>query len=187
MVRELMRAALSVLVLSVLCGLAYPLVITGLSRLCFPEKAGGSLITYDGRVTGSALLGQRFETRRYFHGRPSATNYDGSNSGGTNFGPSNGKFVEEVAARVAKTRGENRLGPKGPVPSDLVLSSGSGLDPDISLDAAMVQVARVARERRLPEGDLGRLVQTSAEGSSWGGPARVNVLKLNLALEGLGH
>ena len=185
--RELTRAALILVVLSVLCGLAYPFAITGLSRLCFPEKAGGSLIIYDGRVTGSALLGQRFETGRYFHGRPSATNYDGSNSGGTNFGPTNRKLVEEVAGRVEKTRREERLGPKAPVPSDLVLSSGSGLDPDISLDAAMVQVARVARERRLPEGDLGRMVQASAEGSYWGGPARVNVLKLNLALERMGH
>lgn len=185
--RELIRAVLVLVVLSVLCGLAYPFVITGLSRLCFPEKAGGSLITYDGRVTGSALLGQRFEDGRYFHGRPSANNYDGSNSGGTNFGPTNGKFVEEVARRVEKTRGENRLGPKAPVPSDLVLSSGSGLDPEISLDAAMVQVARVARERRLPEGDLARLVQTSADSSSWGGPERVNVLKLNLALEKMGR
>ena len=185
--REITRAILIFVVFSILCGLAYPFAITGLSRLFFAHEAGGSLVTREGSVAGSALIGQRFETGRYFRGRPSAVNYDASNSGGTNFGPANRKFLEEVAERVAKTRGEYGLGPSDQVPSDFVLSSGSGLDPDVSLEAAMVQVGRVAKERKVPEAALARLVQASAESSFWGDPARVNVLRLNLALDAMGR
>jgi len=134
--KESVRALLIFLVFSVAAGIAYPLGITGLARLFFKEKATGSLVTDQGRAVGSALIGQKFTGARYFHGRPSANDYDAANSGGDNFGPANRKYLEEVAGRVKKTRSENGLGPDAPVPADLVLASASGLDPHISPEAA---------------------------------------------------
>ena len=135
--KQLMRAVLIFIVLSLMTGLAYPLVVTGLAELFFPWKASGSLITDHGRVVGSALIGQKFTKARYFHGRPSANSYDASNSGGTNFGPASAQFIQEVKARVEQTRIEDNLRPDAPIPADLVLASGSGLDPDISVEVGL--------------------------------------------------
>lgn len=123
------RALLALIVFSVLTGLAYPLVITGLARLLFPEKAGGSMVVAGDRIVGSALIGQKFTDPRYFHGRPSASDYDATNSGGTNLAPSNAKFIEEVGKRISLARRENGLSATAPIPADLVLASASGLDP----------------------------------------------------------
>jgi K+-transporting ATPase ATPase C chain len=183
--KESVRALLIFLVFSVAAGIAYPLGITGLARLFFKEKATGSLVTDQGRVVGSALIGQKFTGARYFHGRPSANDYDAANSGGDNFGPANRKYLEEVAGRVKKTRSENGLGPDAPVPADLVLASASGLDPHISPEAALVQAPRVAAARGLEPETLKGLVLSTAEGRyPWEQP-RINVLRLNLALDRL--
>jgi K+-transporting ATPase ATPase C chain len=182
--RELTRALLIFLVMSVLTGLAYPFLVTGLAGLLFPRKAAGSLIKEGGRVVGSALIGQNFTSARYFHGRPSAHDYDADNSGGTNFGPASAKFLEEVAGRVKKVCRENGGRPET-MPADLVLASASGLDPHISLEAALLQVSRVSGSRGIQESTLRGLVETMAEGRySWGQP-RINLLRLNLALDRL--
>jgi K+-transporting ATPase ATPase C chain len=183
--RELIRALLIFIVLSLLTGLAYPSVITGLSRLFFPGKAAGSLVTDRGRVVGSSLIGQRFTTARYFHGRPSAIDYDAGTSGGTNFGPASAKFLQEVMGRVEATRRENNLSPGAAIPADLVLASGSGLDPDISMEGALIQIPRVAKARAVSEGVLRNLVESMAEGQHAGGEARVNLLRLNMATDRL--
>jgi potassium-transporting ATPase KdpC subunit len=183
------RALLLFILFSVLTGLAYPFLITGLCQLIFPHKASGSLIVANGKVVGSALIGQEFSSAKYFKGRPSALEkpYDAGNSGGSNFGPSNAKFLEEVSKRIEQVRKENGLGPMAAVPADLVLASGSGLDPHISLDAALIQVPRVANARKLPEPDLRSIVERLSETPFLGlaGQKRVNVLRLNLALEAL--
>ncbi len=183
--RELIRTLLIFLVLSLLTGLAYPSVITGLSRLFFPWKAAGSLVTDRGRVVGSSLIGQRFTTAHYFHGRPSAIDYDASNSGGTNYGPASAKFLKEVMGRVETTRRENNLSPDSTIPADLVLASGSGLDPDISVEGALLQIPRVARARAVSEEVLKNLVEGMAEGQHAGEDARVNLLRLNMATDRL--
>ncbi len=183
--RELIRALFIFLVLTVMTGLAYPLGITGLARLFFAEKAGGSMVVDRGQVVGSALIGQKFAAAHYFHGRPSANDYDASNSGGTNFGPANAKYIEEVAARVATTRGENGLGPAALVPADLVLASASGLDPHITIEAALVQAPRVAASRGLAPEVLAGLIESTAEGEYLWQQPKVNVLRLNMATDRL--
>jgi potassium-transporting ATPase KdpC subunit len=182
--RELGRALLIFIVLSVGTGIVYPFAITGLSQAVFPEKANGSLIAVGDRVVGSKLIGQSFTGPRYFHGRPSAIEkpYDAGNSGGSNFGPGNRKYLEQVEGRVKLVRGENGVRPDTPVPADLVLASGSGLDPHISIEAAFVQAPRVARQRGLPEEEVRRMIAGMAEGR-YSGQARVNVLELNLTLD----
>jgi K+-transporting ATPase ATPase C chain len=183
--KELRRALLVFVVFAVGTGLAYPLFVTGIAQLAFKDRANGSLIINNGKVTGSTLIGQRFTGPGYFHGRPSANNYDAANSGGTNFGPSNARFLEEAAKRVEKARAENGLGPEAAVPADLFLASASGLDPDISLDAALLQVPRIAKARGLPEEKVAQIVRAIAAQQSWGGRPRVNVLKLNFAIDQL--
>jgi len=184
--RQFSRALLVFIVLSVLTGLAYPFAITGIARLLFPEKAGASLVLAAGTVRGSSLIGQKFTTPRYFHGRPSASEYDASNSGGTNLGPSNAKLIEEVTKRIARIRQENGLSPVAPVPADLVLASASGLDPDISVEGALLQSERVAKARGLSRQRVSALVLASAD-RLYGPGSRetVNVLELNLALDAL--
>ncbi len=184
--RPFLRALLVFVVLSILTGLAYPFAITGLARLLFPEKAMGSLVLAGGKVVGSSLIGQKFTTPQYFHGRPSASDYDATNSGGTNFGPSNAKFIEEVAKRIARIRQEDGLAPTAPVPADLVLASASGLDPDISLEGALLQAERVAKARGLSRQRVSALVLASAD-HLYGPGSRemVNVLDLNLSLDAL--
>ena len=185
--REFTRAILIFVTMTVLLGLAYPFAITGVSQLLFPLKANGSIIVLDSRVVGSSLIGQNFSHPKYFHGRPSALEkaYDAGNSGGSNFGPSNAKFLEEVGKRIEKVRKENTLNPGALVPADFVLASASGLDPHISPAAALYQVPRVARARSLSEDQVRALVTQFTEGRQFGilGEPRINVLKLNPALE----
>ncbi|MGE5478165.1 MAG: potassium-transporting ATPase subunit KdpC [Bacteroidales bacterium] len=183
---HLRSAVVLVVVMTALTGLAYPLAVTGLADLTFPWQAKGSLIEKDGKVVGSALIGQKFDNPAYFHGRPSAAGegYDAANSGGSNLAPSSRKLVDDVAARVAAERKANP-GEPGPVPADLVTASASGLDPHISPATAAYQVKRVAAYRHVPVEEVRKLVAAHTEGRELGllGELRINVLKLNLALD----
>jgi len=199
MLSQLRPALVLLTVLTAITGLAYPLAVTGLAGLIFPARAAGSLIERDGHVVGSSLIGQNFTGATYFHGRPSATSaadpadpsktvpapYNASNSAGSNLGPTSAALAERVKGDRDALAAEN---PGQPVPVDLVTTSGSGLDPDISPDAALFQVPRVAKARNLPEDRLRQLVAAQSEGRLFGllGETRVNVLALNLALDGLG-
>lgn len=182
--RNLIVATLMTVVTTVILGVIYPLVVTGLAQVIFPDQANGQLIERDGKVVGSRLIGQGFSSPGYFRSRPSATAtpYDAANSGGSQYGPTNKKLIEAVAANVDAAKKEN---PGVPVPVDLVTTSASGFDPHISPAAADFQVPRVARERGMSETALRQLVQAHTEGRQFGflGEARVNVLELNLALD----
>jgi K+-transporting ATPase ATPase C chain len=186
LLKHIYPAVALTIVLTVLVGIVYPFVITGLSELLFKEKARGSLIEKEGKVIGSRLIGQPFKGAGYFHSRPSAAGfgYDAAASGGTNLGPTSKKlFEEQVRGRSKELRTEN---PNAEIPVDLITSSGSGLDPHISPAAAEFQIPRVARERRMGENEVRRLVRKHTEGRQFGilGELRVNVLELNLALDG---
>ena len=171
-------------VTTVLLGLIYPLAMIGISQLLFHEKANGQLISRGGKVIGSRIIGQAFTGPGYFHSRPSAagSGYDAANSGGTNLGPTNHTLIDRVKQDAAKLQAEN---PAVPVPADLVTTSASGLDPDITPAGALFQVPRVARESGLSEDELRRMVNTHIEGRQLGflGEPRVNVLELNLELD----
>jgi potassium-transporting ATPase KdpC subunit len=185
--KQLMIAIKSTLLLTVLTGLLYPLAVTGLAQILFPHQANGSLKVVNGKTVGSELIGQRFTKPEYFHGRPSAAGndgYDGLNSGGSNYGPTNQKLVDRVGDDVKKFRAENPTY-TGPVPADLLTASGSGLDPHISPASADVQVARVATARGVSADKVRQLVAAHTEGRQYGlfGEPRVNVLELNLALD----
>lgn len=174
------------LITTVLLGLAYPLAMTGIAGVIFPHQASGSLILKDGRVIGSALLGQSFTSDRYFHPRPSAAGngYDATSSGGSNYAQSNLKLVQRIQGDIDKLAAQN---PGKPVPIDLVTTSGSGLDPDITPDAAYYQVSRVATARHLSEDEINKLVAAHVTPRTLGllGEPRVNVLQLNLDLDQL--
>jgi K+-transporting ATPase ATPase C chain len=182
--RNLIVAVLMTVVTTVLLGVVYPLVITGVAQVIFPDQANGQLIERDGKVIGSRIIGQAFSSPGYFHSRPSAagTGYDATSSGGTNLGPTNKKLIDAVKAAVADAQKEN---PGAPVPIDLVTSSASGLDPHISPAAAEFQVPRIASERRITEAEVRRLVEANTAGRQLGffGEPGVNVLELNLALD----
>ena len=198
MLRELRPAIVLVIILTLITGLVYPLVMTGIGGMLFPSQAQGSLITVGGKVVGSSLIGQEFTSDEYFHGRPSATTapdpndssktvpapYNAANSGGSNLGPTNKALIDRVTADVDKLKQEN---PSAAVPIDLVTTTGSGLDPDISPEAALFQVPRVAKARNIPEDRLRQLVNEHVEGRVLGlfGEPHVNVLALNMALDGL--
>ena len=184
-----LRPALTSLILfTLITGVAYPLVVTGIAQVIFPFRANGSLIVKDGKVVGSALIGQVFDEPKYFWGRPSATSpfgYNAAASSGSNLSPTNPDLVKAVQGRVEALRAADP-GNTAPVPVDLVTASGSGLDPHISPAAALYQVPRVARERKLAPDAVRALVDRNTEGRFWGllGEPRVNVLALNLALDG---
>jgi len=176
------------IVLTLLTGIAYPVVMVGFAHLFFPTQANGSLIVRDGKVVGSSLLGQNFSSGRYFHGRPSAagdTGYDAANSSGSNLGPTNKTLIETVRSRASTLREHEPGINHGQIPVDLVTASGSGLDPEITPAATEIQVPRVAKARNLPEGRVRQLVTDNTEGRLGGllGEPRVNVLALNLALD----
>jgi K+-transporting ATPase ATPase C chain len=190
--KDQIRPALAMLlILTVLTGLVYPLAITGMAQLFFPEQANGSLIVHNGKVIGSKLIGQYFDRPEYFWSRPSATSpfpYNAAASGGSNLGPTNPALIEAVKARVAALRAADP-GNELPIPVDLVTASGSGLDPHISPAAALYQLKRVARARGLDENTVLTLVTQHTEGRQFGllGERRVNVLQLNLAIDALSH
>src|SRR6201997_1237304 len=193
MLREIRPAIVLLIGLTLITGVAYPLAITGVAGAIFPKQAEGSLIEKDGKVVGSALIGQEFKEDKYFHGRPSATvapdpndasktvaaPYNAANSGGSNLGPTSKALNDRVKEDVEKLKAEN---PSVAVPVDLVTTSGSGLDPDISPESALFQVPRIAKVRNMPEDRVRELVAANTEGrlAGWLGEPRVNVLALNL-------
>jgi potassium-transporting ATPase KdpC subunit len=196
MLREIRPALVLIIALTLITGLIYPLALTGIAGVIFPYQAQGSLIEKDGAVVGSELIGQVFADEKYFHGRPSATNtpdpndptknvdapYNAANSGGSNLGPTNKALIDRVKSDVDKLKAEN---PSAPVPQDLVTTSGSGLDPHISPEAAFFQVPRIAKARSITEDRLRQLVADHVQGRLFGllGESRVNILKLNIALD----
>jgi len=196
MLKEIRPAIFILVLLTLITGLAYPLAMTEIAGVLFPRQAAGSLIERDGKVVGSALIGQEFKDDKYFHGRPSATSapdpadaaktvpapYNAANSGGSNLGPTSKALNDRVREDVEKLKSEN---PNAAIPIDLVTTSGSGLDPDISPEAALFQAPRVARARNMPEDRVRQLVAENTAGRLGGllGEPRVNVLALNLALD----
>jgi potassium-transporting ATPase KdpC subunit len=200
MINQLRPAIVMIVLMTALTGLVYPLGMTGVAGLIFPHQAAGSLIVRDGKVIGSELIGQNFTEAKYFHGRPSATTdtdpkdptktiaapYNADNSGGSNAGPTSKALIDRVKGDTATLAAEN---PSAPVPVDMITTSASGLDPDITPAGALFQVPRVAKARNLPEDRVRQLVEDNTTGRLLGilGEPHVNVLKLNMALDAIGN
>lgn len=190
MLKQLVTSCLVLVVLTVLAGLVYPLAMTGLAQVLFPNQANGSIVTAEGKPVGSALIGQNFTKPEYFQGRPSAAGqngYDASASSGSNLGPTNEKLITAVKERIEAVQTANGPAKDSVIPADAVLASGSGLDPHISPAYAYLQINRVAKARQLPNAEVKKLVDLHVEGRQLGlfGEPRVNVLNLNLALDAL--
>ena len=185
--QEAKPALVMFLAFTLFTGLVYPLLITGIVQTAMPEKAAGSMIVVDGKIVGSELIGQNFSSPGYFQGRPSVVGYAANNSGASNYGPTSAKLIEEVSQRIEYVRHINNLSQNASVPGELVLASASGLDPHISIEGAMMQVARIAIERRLPQSEIKLLVYQHKEPAQFGimGQERVNVLMLNRDLDDL--
>jgi K+-transporting ATPase ATPase C chain len=183
-----LRAALLLIVMTLLLGLIYPLTVTGVAQILFHNKANGSMIVKNGEIIGSRLIGQNFKNPAYFHGRPSAAGkdgYDATASSGSNLGPTNKALIDDAKKLSEQVHKENGIPENQPVPSDLITSSASGLDPDISIDAAYVQIPRIAKIRGISEAKLKELVNSHITGRQFGilGEKRINVLMLNIALD----
>ncbi|HMK53412.1 MAG TPA: potassium-transporting ATPase subunit KdpC [Methanobacteriaceae archaeon] len=184
--KQIKNAIVIFVVFTILLGIIYPLAITGVSQLAFPVQANGNLIRDSGKVVGSQLIGQNFSSPSYFHGRPSVIDYNSSTSGGSNFGPTNKKLIDNITLRMQQLKVEDSLPANVTVPADLVLASGSGLEGYIYVDSAMIQVPRIARTRGISESEVEKLIKSNQENTFFGfGKEIVNVLKLNLALDNL--
>lgn len=183
----MIQSVLMILVFTVLTGFIYPMFITLVSQVSFNDRANGSLLKKDGRVVGSALIGQSFTNGGYFNGRPSEYDYDATNSGAFNYGPASSNLIAMVRAKISDVREKNSLEPGSPLPSDMVTSSASGLDPDISVENAMIQAKRISFIRNIPLPDLLKVVSNNMDSRLFGfwGVNKVNVLKLNIALDEL--
>jgi potassium-transporting ATPase KdpC subunit len=186
MISQLRPAFIMLLAFTVITGVIYPLAVTGIAQVIFPHQANGSIIVVDGKAVGSELIGQQFDDPKYFWGRPSAAGYNAAASSGSNYGPMNPSLEEAVQARIDALKTADPNNPL-PIPVDLVTASGSGLDPHVSVAAALYQVHRVASARGWSEAEVTSLVEKYTEGRQFGflGEPRVNVLKLNLALDGV--
>ena len=190
MIRSIFSAFALLVVMTTLTGLIYPLAITFIAQNTMPYQANGSLIISEGRLVGSAFIGQNFTEPKYFHGRPSNAGekgYDGSSSGGSNLGPTNKQLVDSIIERSFAIRTENGMNANAPVPADIVTASASGLDPDISPAAAQIQVDRIAKARGLDSGIVNNLIVSRTKPKQFGflGDLRINVLELNLALDAI--
>lgn len=190
MVKNILRSFLLLIIFTIILGFLYPLLITGISKIIFPYRSLGSLIRIDDKVIGSELIGQNFTDEQYFHPRPSAAGkdgYDSLSSGGSNYAPANENFISIVKERINNFRKENNLKDYIEIPSDAVTASGSGLDPDISVENALLQADRIAKKRNVSISEINDLIRQNIEGRMLGflGEPKVNVLKLNLLLDNL--
>ena len=186
MIKELKSAIIIFGIMAIVLGLIYPLVITGISQAAFPYQANGEMIKVNGNIVGSELIGQKFEGSQYFQGRPSAIDYNASTSGGSNYGPTNQKLIDRVNETVNQIKTNENLPANTVIPSDMVLASGSGLDRYISVESAIIQVPRIAKSRNISESSVLDLIHKTKETPFPGiGQPVVNVLKLNIAIDGI--
>ena len=189
--KNILKSFLFYIIFIIILGLLYPLLVTGISKIIFPAKSEGSLIYIGGKAVGSELIGQNFIGDKYFHPRPSAAGkdgYDAMSSGGSNLAPTNKDFISTVSERLAAFKKENNLPDNTIIPADIVTASGSGLDPDISIESAILQVERISKARSIPANEIQDLITKNTENRILGflGEPKVNVLKINILLDNLG-